>query len=83
LAAYDACDKNFRNPAQMHSLGELLDSTLVINEIRRIANETVKRAETREETKSVPAKSRRPYPTATDYSAVSIVREKISKKYGS
>jgi len=109
-------EANFRNPERMHSLGELLDGTLVIKnmfisqlaqelempveeiegyienrppakpltetqlvklvemtslaieEIRRIANETVKRAETHEKTKAVPAKSRRPYPTATDYS---------------
>jgi len=117
-------EANFRNPSQMHSLGELFESTLTIKnifisqlaqemeiaveeiegyienrppakpltetqlvklvemtslaieEIRRIANETVKRAETHEKIKSVPTKSRRPYPTATGYSAASMIREK-------
>jgi ElaB/YqjD/DUF883 family membrane-anchored ribosome-binding protein len=47
LAAYDACDKNFRNPAQMHSLGELLDSTLIIKNmfISQLAQELEMTAE--------------------------------------
>jgi len=115
-------EANFRNPAQMHKLGELLDSTLIITnmfisqlaqaldmtaeeiedyienrlpakmmseaqlvklaeltgiaieEIRRIANETLKRAETYTTTKSASAKPR-PYPTAVDYSAVGMIRD--------
>jgi hypothetical protein len=66
--------------AQMKKLAEL--TGIAIAEIRRIANETAKRAETPAAAKSASAKYKRPYPMATDYSAVGMIREEHSKKYG-
>lgn len=55
--------------AQLMKLAEM--TSLAVAEIGRIANETAKPAS---------AKSRRPYPTAADYSATWMVHEDNSKK---
>ncbi|MCI0696898.1 hypothetical protein L0337_33445 [candidate division KSB1 bacterium] len=122
----------FRNPAQMHSLGELFDSTLIfknmfisqlaqelemtaeeieehienrppteslredqmqklakltgieINEIRRIASETTKTAETKPPAAAEatpPRKPQQPYPMPSGYSSVGMIREEESSNY--
>ncbi len=68
------------NEAQMAKLAEV--TGIAIDEIHRIAAETAKHAPTDSESaaKSASPKVRRPYPTATDQSAVWMIREKGSEK---
>lgn len=61
---------------QMQKLAAL--TGIAIEEIRRIAGETVKRAEL-PAAQTVAAKIRRPYPTAPDYAAAGMMREDNSE----
>jgi hypothetical protein len=72
------------NEAQMKKLAAF--TGIAMSEIQRIANETLKPAETKmragneAKTEVAPPKSRRPYPTAANYSSALAIREKSSKK---
>lgn len=70
---------------QMQKLAELTGITL--EEIRRIAGETAKAAETKTPTsveatpEPAPKKSRRPYPMPSDHSTVWMIRDEKSSNY--